>query len=66
MIQKIWKNRPKIVSEFEQNGLRVKRLRKPERSDVNEALLKWFKQQRSENVLTRGSLLVITFDLPKF
>jgi len=41
-IQKICKNRTKILSEFEQNGSRVKRFRTPEGSDVDEALLKWF------------------------
>jgi transposase-like protein len=43
-IKKIWKNRTKIIRAFEQNGPRTKQLRKPEPSDVNEALLKWFKQ----------------------
>ena len=41
-IQKIFKNRTKIVSESEQNGSRVKRFRTPEGSDVDEALLKSF------------------------
>jgi hypothetical protein len=36
----------KIVSAFEQNGSRIKRLLKPERSEVHDALLKWFKQQK--------------------
>jgi transposase-like protein len=36
--QTIWKNRTKIFSAFQQNGSRIKRLRKPERSDVDEAL----------------------------
>jgi hypothetical protein len=42
------KNRTKIISAFEQNGSRIKQLRKPERSDVVEARLKWFKHQRSD------------------
>jgi hypothetical protein len=29
-IQTIWKNRTQIISAFEQNGSRIKRLRKPE------------------------------------
>ena len=37
-IQKICKNRTKIISAFKQNGSRIKRFRKPERSDVSEAL----------------------------
>jgi len=40
-IQTIWKNRSKIISEFEQNGSRTNRFRKPERTDVDEALLVW-------------------------
>lgn len=39
-VQTIWKIRERIVSVFEENGLRFKRLRKPEQSDVSEALLK--------------------------
>jgi len=42
-IETIWKNRTKIISAFEQNGSRIKRFREPERSDVDEALLNWFK-----------------------
>ena len=60
-IQTIWKNGTKIISAFEQNGLRIKRYRKPERSDVDEALLRWFKQQRSDIVPISGPLLVIIF-----
>jgi transposase-like protein len=56
-IQTNWKNRTKIISAFEQNGLRTKRLRKPEWSDVNGALIKWFKQRRSDNVPASGPLL---------
>jgi len=37
----------------------------PERNDVNEALLKWFKQQRSDNVPLSGFLLMVTFVIPK-
>jgi hypothetical protein len=42
--QKIWKNWAKIFTSFEQKGSRIKRVRQPERSDVNEVLLKQFKQ----------------------
>jgi len=31
-----------IIIAFEQNGSTIKVFRKPERSDVNEALLRWF------------------------
>jgi len=49
-IQTIWRNRTKIISVFEQNESRSKRFRNPKRSDVDEALLKWFKQERSNKV----------------
>jgi hypothetical protein len=39
---------------------RIKRLLKPERSDVDEALLKWFKQQGSDNVPVSGPLVPIS------
>jgi hypothetical protein len=41
-IQTICKNRSKLITAFKRNGSRIKRFRKPERSDVDEALLKWF------------------------
>jgi hypothetical protein len=37
---------------------------KPERSDVDEALLERFQQERSENVQVSVSLLMLTFVLP--
>ena len=40
MIQTIWRRRTKIISVFEQNESRSKRFHNPERSDVDEALLK--------------------------
>jgi hypothetical protein len=49
----------RIVSVFERNGSRIERLRKPELSDVDEALLKWFKEQRSENVPVSGPLPMV-------
>jgi len=49
-IEMICKNGTKIISAFEQNGSRIKRFRKPERSDVNEALFRWFQQDSSGNV----------------
>ena len=41
--QRIWKNKTKIISAFEQNGSRIKRFRKPERSDVDESLFNLLK-----------------------
>jgi transposase-like protein len=46
-IETIWKNKDKIMSAFEKNGSQIKRLRKPEWSDVDEVLLKWLKQKRN-------------------
>jgi hypothetical protein len=47
-IQTLWKNKTEIIGAFEQVGSRIKRFRKPERSDVDEALLKWLQQQRGD------------------
>ena len=48
MIQTIWKNRSKIISAFEWNVSRIKWFRMPEQSDVDEAPIKWFKQETSD------------------
>lgn len=58
-VQTIWKNRTKIVGAFELNGSRIKRLQKPEQINVDEALLKWFKQLRSNNIPISGPLLMV-------
>jgi hypothetical protein len=50
-----------MISVFEQNGSRIKRFSKPEGSDFSEAVLKVFKQQRSDIVSMNGPLLVISF-----
>lgn len=47
-VQTIRQNGTKIISEFEQNGSRIKGFWKAEGSDVDETLLKWFKQQISD------------------
>ena len=67
-IQTICKKRTKIISAFEQNGSRIKRFQEPVRSGFGMALLKCFKQERSDNVLVRGPLLMITsvLHIPKF
>jgi hypothetical protein len=59
-IKKIWKNKTKINSAFEQNRSRRRPFQKPERSDVDEALFKWFKKQRSENVPLSGLLVPLS------
>jgi len=48
-IQTTWKHKTKIISANEQNGTRIKRFRKPEWSEVEETLLKRFKQEGSDN-----------------
>jgi hypothetical protein len=40
--------RTKIITLFEQNGLKIKQFLKPERRDINEVLHKCFKQQSSD------------------
>ena len=42
MFQMICKNRTKIISVFEQNKQRMKQFCKPEQSEVDAVLLKWF------------------------
>ena len=55
-----------IISVLGQNGLRKKRFQKPEQSDINQALLKWFKHERSDSVPVRRHLLMMIFVFPKF
>jgi len=64
-IQTIWENRTKIVSVFAENGSRIKRFGKPERTDVTKALFKLFKEERSDNATISGHF-PITFVLPNF
>jgi hypothetical protein len=65
-IEKIFKNRAKIIRYFEEIGSTIKRLQKPGRSDANEALLKWFKPQKNDKVSKSVPLFIITFVLPNF
>ena len=62
----IWKNRTKIINAFEQNVSRIKRFRTTERSDVNGALRKWFKQEIMGGFEVSGPLLTVIFVFPKF
>jgi hypothetical protein len=56
-INRMWKNRTRIFSAFEHNESRIKGFRKPEQSEVNEALLKLlFEQEISGNVPMCGPL----------
>ena len=64
--QEICKNRTKIISVSEQNGEKVKRWRKPEPSDVDEAVLTWLQQEISDNAPVSGPFLMIIFVIHKF
>jgi hypothetical protein len=55
------KNGTKIINALDRNGSRIKRFRELERSGVDEALLKWFKRGRSDDVPVSSPLLLITF-----
>lgn len=53
----IWKDRQKIIDAFQHGSSRAKKIRKPIRQDLDEALLKWFTQQRTANTPINGPLL---------
>ena len=65
-IHKIYKNRSKVINAFEGNESIIKRFRKTERSDVVEELLKWFKQERGDEVSLSVRFLTINFVVAKF
>ena len=50
VIQMVCKNRTTVISAFERNRSRIKGYSKAEQSDVDEVLLKWLQQKRSDNV----------------
>ena len=50
---------------LEQNGLRLKGIKKPARTNIDEALLKRLKQGRSDTVPVSSPLLKTTFVPPK-
>ena len=60
-IQMIRESRTKIIGAFDQNGSRLKRFRKLERNDGNEALLEWFQQHRSDIVAMKGPHVMTIF-----
>jgi len=64
--KKILENRAEIISAFEQNGSKIKGFQNPEQREFDESLLKWFKQQSSDDIPVSGLLLLIIFVLPKF
>jgi hypothetical protein len=54
LVKCVWKTESKVLVCVEENGARIKRFRKPERSDVIEALLKLTKLQTRDNVPVRA------------
>lgn len=53
----IWKNREIILAAFENNQSNCKKLKKCDKSDLDEALLIWFKIQRSNGLPMSGPIL---------
>ncbi|GBP27832.1 Tigger transposable element-derived protein 4 [Eumeta japonica] len=56
-ISTMWKNRAKILECFESKSLKIKEDHNPTHQDIENALLVWFKAQRSQNVPISGPLL---------
>lgn len=53
----IWKKKQEILDNFEQMNSNVKKVKKPTNFEVDQGLLKWFSQQRSNNVTISGTVL---------
>lgn len=58
-ISTIWKNRESSLSAFENNLTKCKKLKKCDKTDVDAALLSWFKVQRSAGLPINGPILKI-------
>nr|XP_026484223.1 tigger transposable element-derived protein 4-like [Vanessa tameamea] len=56
-ISTIWNEREKIQNLYDKNFLKMKRARTMKRTKIEEALLKWFKYQRTNNVPINGPIL---------
>ena len=56
-VSTIWKNREKILKEFEDSNVKVKRKRSCKHSYLDRALFEWFKLQRSLNRPISGPIL---------
>jgi hypothetical protein len=61
-----WKNRTTVISASEKNRSRIKQFQKPEWSDIDEKLRKWFKQDKGDSVQLSGYHLMTTFVLSKY
>jgi hypothetical protein len=64
--RKIWEIRNRIISACEQNGSGIKRLRKPTGSDVDEEMLKWFKEEKSDTLPGGGPPFIKIFVLSNY
>lgn len=58
-ISTIWKNRESSLSAFEKNLTTCKKLKKCDKTDVDAALLSWFKVQRSAGLPISGPILKV-------
>ncbi|CAH2101567.1 unnamed protein product [Euphydryas editha] len=56
-ISTIWKERQKIQKLFKKNLLKMKRARTTKHTKIEDALLKWYKYQRANNVPINGPIL---------
>lgn len=56
-VSTIWKNRERIKGTLNSNISKLKRIRKPVNKEVDQALLRWFKQKRIQNVPISGPIL---------
>ncbi|XP_049311737.1 tigger transposable element-derived protein 4-like [Bactrocera dorsalis] len=56
-ISTIKKNKSKIESLFNENVLKIKRVRVSSQDDVDKALLQWFKVQRNKGIPINGPIL---------
>lgn len=56
-VSTVLKNKDKIRGSMHTNVSKLKKIRKPVRVDVDQALLKWFTIQRSQNMPVTGSIL---------
>lgn len=56
-ISTVWKNRDAIRKCFESENMQRKRMRSAQNSDIEQALLQWFKTQRNNNAIVTTSIL---------
>ncbi|CAG7820999.1 unnamed protein product [Allacma fusca] len=57
-VQKTWRSREKIRSQFKSKNYDRKKMRTPEYDDIDMSLLEWFKLQRNRGIPLGGSLLL--------